>query len=104
MKRKEWKLIGAFDESAPMQAVILEKTGSARQKRTAHIKSGVSVFYLCKHARKFSCPYQMYHFKPEVAGGPFELYEFGEHCCDTAEFKTGLSRKQRETVDLAMKM
>ena len=94
MKRKEWKLIGTFNESATMQAVVREKTGTVRQKRTAFMKSGVSVFYLCRHARRFNCPYQMYHYKPEAAGGPFELYEIGEHCCDTVEFKTGLSRKQ----------
>uniref|UniRef100_A0A914X3P3 SWIM-type domain-containing protein n=1 Tax=Plectus sambesii TaxID=2011161 RepID=A0A914X3P3_9BILA len=104
MRKKEWSLLDTFEESDSMLAVVREKTGTVRQKRTVDGKTGVSVYYLCKHARKFSCPYQMYHFKPEVAGGRFELYEVGEHCCDTAEYKSGLTRKQREAVDLAMKM
>uniref|UniRef100_A0A914XE93 Uncharacterized protein n=1 Tax=Plectus sambesii TaxID=2011161 RepID=A0A914XE93_9BILA len=104
MRKKEWSLVATFEESASMLEVVREKTGTVRQKRTVETKTGVSVYYLCKHARKFSCPYQMHHFKPEVAGGRFELYEDGTHCCDTAEYKSGLTRKQREAADLAMKM
>lgn len=104
MKRKDWSLVGTFTDADELRTTIAEKCYTVRQKRTVHNKSGVSVYLLCLHERKFACKYQMYFYKPEVGGAPFELYEHGEHVCRSAEYKTGLSRQQRETVDLAMSM
>ena len=39
-----------------------------------------------------------------VDGAPYELFKFTSHSCETAEYHTRLSRKQREAMDLAMKM
>uniref|UniRef100_A0A914W9A6 SWIM-type domain-containing protein n=1 Tax=Plectus sambesii TaxID=2011161 RepID=A0A914W9A6_9BILA len=66
MRKKEWSLVATFEESDSMLAVVREKTGTVRQKRTVETKTGVSVYYLCKHERKFNCPYQMRQFKPEM--------------------------------------
>ena len=67
------------------------------------------MFYLamiheCKQKKKFDCEYELYHFTAGIDGAPYELFEFANHSCETAEYHTGLNRKQREAMNLAMKM
>jgi hypothetical protein len=68
------------------------------------MKDDIKVIFACKHRKKCKCDYELYRFTAHIDGAPHELFEFTSHSCETVEYHTGLSRKQRDAMDLAMKI
>jgi hypothetical protein len=78
-------------------------TKCVHERRTKSLKSGIKVISERNSSVIMSCiTSQLYRRCPF-----FELpsfFEFASCSCETAEYHTGLSRKLREEMNLAMKM
>ena len=96
--KKDWTTLVRFQTKEQCTTFLSDQEVSIRRKDVS--KSGTRYIYRCKHFTKFGCQFQLCLYEP-ANSIDFEISQSGEHA--HGEFSHGLSRKEREIADSAIK-
>ena len=96
--KKEWTTLVNFPTKEQCSTFLSGQEVAIKRKDVT--KYGTRYIYRCKHSVRFSCPFQLCLNEPADFGN-FEISQSGEHI--HGEYSHGLSRKQREVADSAVK-